>query len=69
MTRKRFIKLCMANGESRDEARALANFVLMENEESARINKRWKAWGDTLRFPMSSYEKLARYCGFVGGNK
>lgn len=69
MTRKRFIKLCMANGESRNEARVTANFVLMENKNRARINKMWKAWGDTFRLPMSSYEKEARDYGFIGGNK
>ena len=69
MTRKRFIKLCMADGESRNEARVTANFVLMENQKRARINKYWKARGDVYRFPVCSYEIYARLYGFIGGNK
>lgn len=69
MTRKRFIKLCMADGESRNEARVTANFVLMENEIVMRRNKYWKYFEDIWRHPMQSYEKLARKYGFIGGNK
>lgn len=69
MTRKRFIKLCMAYGESRNEARVTANFVLMDNKTIMRINRMYKSFGDTFRLPMSSYEKEARSIGVIGGSK
>lgn len=69
MTRKRFIKLCMADGESRNEARVTANFVLMANDIAKRQNEYWKSYGDTYRMPYESYEIMARLYGLIGGNE
>ena len=45
MTRKRFIKLMMGNGWSRNWARMEANDVILDNVETAVINHMWKSNG------------------------
>lgn len=45
MTRKRFIKLLMGNGWSRNWARMEANDVILDNKNLARINHNWKLHG------------------------
>ena len=59
MKRKRFIKLCMAEGKSRNRARRDADFVAWCNENAAEQNKRLKAWGSVLRSSGMQYVQMA----------
>ena len=59
MKRKRFIKLCMADGKSRNEARRDADFVVLCNETAAEHNKELKASGSTLRSSGMQYVQMA----------
>lgn len=45
MTRKRFIKLLMGNGWSRNWARMEASEVILDNVHAARVNHTWKLQG------------------------
>lgn len=59
MKRKRFIKLCMAEGMSRNEARRDADFVAEVNENAANHNKWLKANESELRSSAMSYVHMA----------
>lgn len=58
MTRKRFIKFCMSDGASRNEARAAANYVVAQNKLFAAYNKISKKYEEEFRFSMISYNSL-----------
>ena len=59
MTRKRFIKLCMAEGMSRNEARSNADFVVLCNKAVAEHNKGLKASGSAFRSSGMQYVQIA----------
>ena len=59
MTQKRFIKLCMAEGMSRNEARGTADFIADDNKDCERLNKAAKSKGYTGRCCTISYERMA----------
>lgn len=58
MTKKRFIKLLMSQGYSRNEAREYAEAVKRFNVEAAELNKIEKQTGSPWRENMHSYSLL-----------
>lgn len=65
MKRKRFIKLCMADGKSRNEARDTADFIAQCCERTAWHNKCDKEFGSEHREAMPSYEVEAYWSGYI----
>lgn len=55
MTKKRYIKLLMAHGYTRNEARDAARAVALINDAYSQLNKFQKISGDAIRFPLDSY--------------
>lgn len=65
MKRKRFIKLSMAHGNSRDQARRAANYIAWKNQVDASDNKFEKESGRLYRLPMANYKHFARWFGYI----
>lgn len=65
MKRKRFIKLCMADGKSRNEARLDAEFLVGCCERTAWHNKCDKEFESEHREAMPSYEETAYWRGYI----
>ena len=65
MKRKRFIKLSMAHGNSRDQARRAANYIAWKNQADASVNKVEKESGRMYRLPMLGYQHFARWFGYI----
>lgn len=57
MTRKRYIKLMMSKGYSRNSAREEASFVVNYNQSIAKDNKAFKARNVDHRAKCFSYDK------------
>lgn len=57
MTRKRYIKLLMSKGYSRNLAREEAGNVVVYNQEIAKDNKTYKARNVDFRAKCLSYDK------------
>lgn len=68
MKKKRFIKLLMSRGYSRNEAREYAEAIKRFNVEAAEVNKTEKQTGSPWRENMHSYSRLYENefsgCGF-----
>ena len=58
MKKKRFIKLLMSQGYSRNDAREYAEAVKRFNVEAAEVNKNEKQTGSPWRENMHSYSRL-----------
>lgn len=61
MTRKRFIKLLMSRGTSRNRARNLAATVIYDTEQCGKWNKDRKQCGRVARIESMSYAWAEQY--------
>lgn len=55
MSRKRFIKLLMSQGASRNLARGIADIVIYQRRKNDKLNKIYAENGLSYRLPMFSY--------------
>lgn len=65
MTRKRFIKLLMSHGMSRNTARMCAGFVRRDNAIRAEWNRLSKTLGSGMRFDNITYAGIYKHYPFM----